>query len=148
MPNPLVILQRLPSGDSGTFGQFIYLGKKFFTGELPWKNNQQTFSCIPPGTYTCVYGWSTHLKRFVYKILNVPGRVNCEIHNGNFCGDTTLVNPETNLPYVSSVLGCIVVGLRIGSLEGQDAVLDSVVALTNFEKLMNKQPFDLQILAA
>lgn len=55
----------------------------FVTLELPWKDNTQSVSCIPDGTY--------HIKKRVsekhgqhFHILDVPGREFILIHSANF----------------------------------------------------------------
>lgn len=66
----------------------------FFTLELPWINNSQNISCIPPGTYKCEVWDSTHHGRVIL-INNVPNRSGILIHKGNSVKDTN---------------GCILVG--------------------------------------
>jgi len=68
-----------------------------------------------------------------------------EIHNGDFFGDTTKMNPATGKPYISNVTGCTVIGQGFQILEGQFALLNSLVALGQFNTLMNKQPFLLEV---
>ncbi len=86
-----------------------------YTGELPWRNNQQQVSCIPPGEYT-VGPWNS--KRFpnTYHIKNVTNREAVLIHTGNLCGDKSK-------GYLSHVRGCICVGERMGKIREQRAVL-------------------------
>jgi len=68
----------------------------------------------------------------------VPERTDIEIHSGNFCGDK-------DEGYKSHVEGCIILGQKIGMLEGQVAVLSSHQALVAFEADMGKQSFVLSI---
>lgn len=74
------------------------------TLELPWKDNQHDVSCIPIGEYDvekCVT--PEHGEHF--RILNVPDRLNCMIHEGNFLKNT---------------LGCILVGKAEAFLDNND----------------------------
>jgi hypothetical protein len=133
-----VILNRLETGDSGTFGTLVLGGITFATGELPWRDNLANKSCIPPGTYTCTYRFSPSHNKNVYHVDNVEGRTDVEVHSGNWAGDTTL-------GYKSDVLGCLILGLIHEVLEGQEAVEHSVVALQQFEDALQQQPFVLTI---
>jgi len=142
-------LVRNSTGDEGTFGtltisnddgDMIY---ECHTGELPWKDNQQRVSCIPTGTYRCEMGYSPSFKKDLYHVLNVPGRSEVMIHNGNFCGDTSK-------GWVSHVLGCILVGAGIGPLENKDkkiqkAVFSSMPTLGKLMKILNNEPFELEL---
>lgn len=88
------------------------------TLELPNLGNQPQISCIPEGTYPYTIYPSPHLQRNVLLLHNVPGREDCEIHNGN-----TVLN----------IRGCVVVGDKYGTLvvngKNYSAVLDSVTTL-------------------
>jgi hypothetical protein len=74
-------------------------------------------TAIPEGTYKVGRRISPHFGVMVPWIMNVPNFQYVLIHWGNTVKDTE---------------GCLVVGLRIGSLENQRAVLDSKQA---WEKL-------------
>lgn len=67
-------------------------------------------TAIPEGTYKVGRRISPHFGVMVPWIMNVPNFQYVLIHWGNTVKDTE---------------GCLVVGLRIGSLENQRAVLDS-----------------------
>lgn len=96
----------------GTFGRmFVSGGFSCFTCENPWANNEPRVSCIPAGRYDLVPtrfhaggGYET------LEIAGVEGRTQIKIHVGNRARD---------------VLGCIVLGDRLGALNGEWAVLDS-----------------------
>ena len=49
------VLERLESSDQGTFGRITFGSTTLFTGELPEKGNASNASCIPAGTYKCVW---------------------------------------------------------------------------------------------
>lgn len=140
-----VIIKRLPSEDSGTFGQLFLHDAKFtcVTGELPWRDNLQDKSCIPPGTYICKMMYSPAHEKALYHVTNVPGRGDVEIHSGNWCGNT-------DLGLKSDVLGCILLGSRIGLLvppgmKAQKALLNSSATVDMFMQIMNFEDFELVI---
>lgn len=76
------------------YTEYCIIGKvldengKFLCSSLenPWQNNQANISCIPAGRYN-VERDNTGKFQY-YKILNVVGRDNIEIHQGNFAKDT------------------------------------------------------------
>jgi hypothetical protein len=131
-------LIREPSTDEGTFGVFaLDSGLTFRTAELPWRNNARRVSCIPKGVYEC--RWRTS-PRFgpCYRIEDVPGRSEILFHAGNFAGDRSR-------GFQTDVEGCILLGLDVGVMDGQRAVLRSRVALFNFHQAMKEAPFELVI---
>lgn len=130
-------LLRLESGDQGTFG--ILSSERFtcFTTELPWRNNEPSKSCIPPGTYTAAWHRSPRFG-WTYKLQQVPGRSEILLHSGNYAGDT-------DRGYISNSHGCILLALKLGTLDKQKAGLMSRVAVSNFNKYMNQDPFLLEI---
>ena len=119
-------LVRTLQTDNGTFGKL----SKFFTAELPWKNNANNISCIPPGKYRCSWTLSPRLKRYTYEVTGVKGRAGIRIHSANF---------------PTQVLGCIALGLTIGTMDGKRGVFSSQTAIRQFETLMQQQPFYLEI---
>ncbi len=137
---PRLRLARCKRGDSGTFGVLNYeaLKKHWFTGELPFRGNLTSISCIPPGVYRCDWLWSPSHNRNVYHLLEVPSRTDVEIHAGNFCGDTSK-------GLKSDVLGCIILGQGQGEIEGQWAVRNSKEAVQDFETTLGGQSFMLSI---
>ncbi len=139
--NPAVTINRLSTGAQGTPGKLTTANNCFHcdTLELEWLNNDQNISCIPAGKYTCTVSFSPHMQKNLYHVLNVPNRVTIMIHNGNWAGEETR-------GYKSDVLGCILLGDESGTLSGQEAVEDSVDAVTRFMKIMNNAPFELTII--
>jgi len=131
-------LTRAPWTDQGTFGTFVLEdGTSVFSLELPWKNNDHGTSSIPPGVYIC--HWINSPKHGeCYQIMNVPSRDMIEIHSANFAGDV-------KKGYVSQLLGCIALGMSIGILNGQLAVLNSKGAIASFETKQGKKDFQLTI---
>lgn len=81
--------------------------------ELPWDANQPNVSCVPIDEYEVVRHDSV-AHPHTWELLNVPGRTGILIHNGNTDNDS---------------LGCIIVGMSEGELDGKPAVLSSVSCL-------------------
>ncbi|WP_428242974.1 DUF5675 family protein [Gynuella sp.] len=132
------VIVRRPSTDQGTFGQFFLNGMHFsYTGELPWLNNERNVSCIPPGEYTLKPHTSPHFGK-CFIIVDVQGRSFILIHKGNWCGNRAK-------GFRSDVLGCIIVGQRLGTLAGQAAVLASGTAFNRLLRTIT-MPIPLTIL--
>ena len=108
-------------------------GKIFHIIERPWKNNKRNESCIPAGEYhTTFLPCSASGKyRQVYHLQAVPGRSGILIHNGNV---------------VAHSRGCLIIGLRRGSLAGKPAVLNSRSALHQLFQMMGPEPFKLKVI--
>ena len=108
------------------------------TLERPWKDNQHDISCIPTGSYTCVYNQSEHFSEqkgrpiFTYEVTDVPNRDGIRIHSAN---------------YYTELLGCIALGDNFQDINGDDEldVINSVATIAAFEHLMGQQPFTLVI---
>ena len=129
-----LVLQRRESGNEGTFGTLL----NWFTGELPWRDNARSVSCIPAGIYRCAWAWSPRFRRFTYRLQNVEGRSGVLIHSANLMGDAAL-------GYRSQLNGCIALGEKLGWIEGQKAVLLSRTAVTGLESLLHQQEFTLEV---
>lgn len=127
------MIMRLPSTKFGTFGR---LGD-FFSLELPWKDNQPEISCIPEDTYLCGIVKSPRFGK-VYQIFGVPNRGHVLIHSGNYAGDVSQ-------GLKSHVKGCVVLGLNVGTLDRQPAVLMSKTALRRFMESVEYKPFKLEV---
>lgn len=132
------LLQRTSLTDQGTFGSVQFRSFSCYSLELPWRNNAAFISCIPTGSYKCIWAWSPRLRKPTYRLLNVPDRGGVLIHASNFAGDTSL-------DWRAQLLGCISLGERIGIMEGQRALLLSRPAVRKFEDFMKHQPFVLEI---
>jgi len=100
-----------------------------YTLENPKRDTKED-SAIPAGIYTCVPYSGTKYKD-VYMIKDVPDRTAILIHNGNIEANT---------------LGCILVGLSLGELKGEPAVLESKKALDYLRNLIGKESFNLEII--
>lgn len=133
-----VRIKRVDSSDQGTFGILEAKGKRFFTGELPDRGNQPNISCIPPGRYQAVFGFSPRFKRKMYGIVPVPGRSGIRKHSANLMG-------ALDKGFKAQLNGCVSLGLRLGFIDGQKALLLSAPAIRQFESLMEGKPFELEI---
>lgn len=132
------VLQRLESGDQGTFGQLIAGGLALFSGELPWRNNAPSISCVPAGTYQCVFTNSPRFSRCLYLVDSVPARAGIRVHPANLMGDSSK-------GFKCQLNGCIALGERLGWMEGQKAVLLSAPAVRRLESFFGGRPFQLEI---
>jgi hypothetical protein len=84
---------------SPTTGQILFPDRpSLFTLEDPWLNNAPNVSCIPTGTYRCIFSMSARWKKLMPELLNVPGRSSIRIHGGNTTQDTE---------------GCILLGMGL-----------------------------------
>ncbi len=128
----IVTITRGKSDLKETLGTLTTQGFTCDTMERPWLNNTPSISCIPTGTYQCVWAYMHDLNEYHYMITNIPGRSGIFIHEGN---------------YYSNSLGCIILGNGKGDInkDGEIDVLNSRVTLAKFEALLNKQPFTLVI---
>lgn len=133
-----VKLVRFAASDEGVRGILtLPNGHSFCTMEMPWRNNQKQISCIPEGSYPCVWANSGNFG-MCYHVNSVPNRSEILIHNGNFAGDETK-------GYKTHSKGCILIGNKHGLLFGQRAVLGSVSSRALFESIMATKPFTLVV---
>ena len=132
-----VTLLRTSTGDQGTFGLLMSEGFSVYIGELPWRDNVKTKSCIPEGVYVCKWHKSPRFG-FCYKVFGVVGRSEILFHAGNYSGNI-------DIGYKSHSHGCILLGLRMGILDGQKALLQSFPARKKLEAHFNKESFILEI---
>ena len=97
----------------------LYCGdNRFFTLELPWKDNAPNISCIPPGIYKWKKRFSPGKQYEVIELIDVPGRSFIQIHLGN---------------YTRQIKGCILPGMGLKDID-KDGVFD----VTNSEKAFNQ----------
>jgi hypothetical protein len=133
-----VVLVRGASHDDGTLGM-LFVGGQFFCRsiELPDRGNQRGVSRIPAGEYLCKWHRSPRFG-WVYLVTGVPGRSDILIHPANWAGDKAM-------GFRSDLLGCIALGLQVGTLAGQRAVLASRAACGRFFTRMAAADFALVI---
>ena len=125
---PSVTITRSPSTATETLGQLRTSDGEFGcdTLELPWLNDQLNISCVPTGTYTCVWKLMLDLGEWHYELQGTAPRSGIFIHEGNSPADTK---------------GCILLG---GLVQGEN-VINSKEILTAFETKMGKNSFNLVI---
>jgi hypothetical protein len=132
------ILERLDRGDQGTFGRIVAGTFTCFTGELPWRDNAPSLSCVPAGTYRVIWTWSPRFRANKYRLVDVPARAGVLEHAANLMGDVALgLRAQLN--------GCIALGERLGWMDRQKALLVSQPAVRRFEEYMGRKPFTLEI---
>lgn len=134
-----VQLKRLETGEEGTFGRLTYNDFSCFTGELRWDNNKPNVSCIPKGVYFCSWTFSERFKRMMYLVNNISNRGGIRIHPANLMGDDSR-------GFKRQLNGCIALGQKLGTIDGQKALLLSRPAVRQFEDAMQRRPFMLEIL--
>lgn len=132
----LVLTRKLES-NQGTFGSLSGPGLFLYTAELPWRANRSGLSRIPAGSYRGRAYSSAKFKN-CYEIVDVPGREKILIHAGNWAGDI-----KAGLR--SDVQGCILVGLEVGELRGQQALLSSGAAMQKLRDWLGRESFSLEI---
>lgn len=136
------VLTRQATSDEGTFGALrVYDGGALlyscFTGELPWRDNRVQMSCIPAGGYTC-QPWHSRKYPNNYNVMDVPGRSAILFHSGNFSG-------ARDKGFLTNVEGCILVGKARGTINGQQAVLSSKLAMDALRRCIGENRFYLEI---
>lgn len=133
----LVTIRRFITSDQGTFGVLIIDGFQCYTLELPWRDNRSNVSCIPAGTYD-VEPWNSQRFPGTYHVRNVDGRSAILTHIGNLGGDKLK-------GFRTHTAGCILVGLKLGALYGQKAILMSSVAMDRLRDVAGRKGFQLDI---
>jgi len=106
------------------------------TLELPWNNNQKSFSCIPEGKYEVSKIYSPKFGK-CFLLNNVPNRSAIEIHKGNYA----------SLTGVSDTSGCILPGMAFEDIN-DDGTLDIIQSGHALTKMLNILPdtFNLYII--
>lgn len=105
-----------------------------YTVEKPWLNNQPNISCIPTGIYVChpteFYG-SRDVPLDTWEVMNVEGRTEIKIHYANRGRD---------------LQGCIGLGISLGVIQKEYAVIDSSGAhLLFMAHVKSSKRIDLEI---
>lgn len=132
-------LTRFSESVTGTKGNLVFDGGfSCKTLELPWRENKRSISCIPAGEYFCSLYPSSKFG-LTYILEDVPERSAILIHQGNYAGDTSK-------GLKSDVNGCILVGEKFGTLNGQSAVLNSRKTLLAMKEFLKHEPFELTII--
>lgn len=143
MASPVIVtLRRSKPTDQGTFGVLTFGAAAVHTTELPWRDNRQQRSSIPPGAYRCALVQSPRFGR-VYHVRAVPGRSHVLIHAANLGGDV-------DRGWSTQLHGCIAPCERLGAMRNnagamQAAGLVSRPALNRFMSWAAGQPFTLEV---
>lgn len=130
------VLTRIDQSDQGTFGRLVLGDLAVFTGELPWRDNASSISCIPVGEYVAYFTMSNRFHRMMCLVANVPNRAGIRVHSANFMGGAG---------HKCQLNGCIALGLRLGVMDGQKCLLLSKPAVRAFDNLMLGKRFILEI---
>lgn len=142
--SPDTFLQRLEWGDQGTFGRLTAGPLLLYTGELPWRENASSVSCIPPEPggapicYTAMVTYSPRFGRGLYLLAPTSPRAAIRIHPSNLMGDSSK-------GFKCQLNGCIALGERLGWIDGQKAVLLSQPAVRRLEQYFEGRTFKLEI---
>lgn len=120
---------------TGTFKILDEFGNEIFsclTLERPWLDNQKGISCIPTGKYIVQWGHMNSVNKDHYQVFNVTSRTAIFIHGGNRFADSH---------------GCILLGYSSADIDGdgQIDITNSGNAIKDFESLMCKNYFELEI---
>ena len=133
----IVYLDTYETSDQGTFSRLrTGAGFECYAGELPWRDNAHTFSCIKGGDHECAMVISNRFGA-VYGV-KAEGRDHVLIHKGNSCGDV-------NKKLKADIEGCILLGRAVGEIGGQKALLSSRDAFEAFMAEMGGEDFILRI---
>ena len=135
---PDAVLDRLESGDQGTFGRMWTRGLELYSGELPDRGNAPNVSCVPPAMYRVIWTFSPRFRRYMYLLLGTDPRAGIRKHPANLMGDRAQ-------GWRAQLNGCIALGERLGWLDGQKALLISAPAVRRFESHMGHRPFLMEI---
>ena len=128
----VVTLTRTSDNGVQTTGNLSTLGFSCKTLERPWIGNRINVSCIPKGTYHCVYTFSWKFMKWTYEIQSVLNRSSIRIHSGNYFFD---------------VEGCVLLGDSYKDINNDKKVdiLNSKATIKKFENFMQRKPFTLVI---
>lgn len=136
-------IARGPSTDEGTFGVAQLDNQTWVSLELPDRDNAPNVSRIPAGTYDTDLVYSAKFQRMVFRLEDVPGRSNVEIHPANWAGDVSK-------GFYSDLHGCITIGVRRGTLQNpnkrvQNAVMASAQAMDRLEAMVGQEELQVVI---
>lgn len=138
-------LRRIFESDAGTFGIFEApeIDITAVSLELPWRGNLPMISRIPPAKYRAGWGWSSRLRRDVYRLEDVKGRAGILIHPANFAGNEAQ-------GWESELSGCIALGGYRAIMQNhcgidQDCISDSRHMVEKFERAADRRPLEILI---
>ena len=101
--------------------------------EPKWRDNRSNVSRVPTGDYVVEYMKRSSSGKYkdCYHIQDVKNRFGVLIHKGNT---------------VNHTLGCLLPGVKVGTLNEQFAVLGSAQAMRKIHKVTGKETFKLNIM--
>jgi hypothetical protein len=132
-----IILERYSYCDKQTLGMLFLMNddhtilNKYYTLELPNRDNRRRISCIPEGEYIAVKHRSPKYKKCFW-IQDVPNRSEILIHKGNYYFD---------------ILGCILIGsdLRDLNKDGLQDVVNSSKSVLELFNAVKQDRIELKI---
>jgi hypothetical protein len=124
-------LHRIGQSHRGTFGVLCNGEVPFaLTLEEPWRDNENSISCIPAGFYVCLRVRSPKFGN-TFEVTNVPNRSHILFHKGNTTDDTE---------------GCILVGEEFSGTYDRPRISSSERGFLEFMQLLEgRQGFELVI---
>lgn len=151
-----ITLVRHSYGKTETLGYLFVGGQIFATLEEPWSNDPdgpggqrreggKHESCVPDGVYvlkphnSAKYPNTWALVNHDLGVYHLPG----DIPPGQKWGRSAILIHSGNVP--SDTQGCLLVGMRHGWIEGQNAVLESRNALEQLRAALGTEEIYLQI---
>lgn len=154
-----LLLLRHKYAPSVTLGKLSVDGLELCTLEEPWSadpdgpgGQKRTAalreSCVPDGQYV-LYPHSGQVHKKVWALVNESlgvYRYDYDMPMGQKWGRASILIHAGNT--VDDILGCIVVGISHGKLNGKEAVLESRVALNKLRAVLGTNVHHLEIRAA
>ena len=133
-------IRRLSSDEQGTRGRLFIPDAWFscFTMELPWRDNEPFYSCIPADTYPFIPYESSRFGS-TFLVQEVPGRTGILFHSGNVAGDK-------RKDYRTHSAGCILPGKRRGILWRQKAVFVSRTTTRKLKEALGDREGEIEII--
>lgn len=133
-----ILIERFGYTPFGTFGRLIYGDNRYFTVELPWKNNEKRVSCIPEGRYKVKW----YNAPTFGKTLAVVGGTVSLYEDPKFKRSAVLFHKANTM---DDLEGCIGLGTSLGYISAKWAVTNSSVATKEFLGLNIPDDTDLLI---
>lgn len=128
----MIQLERFAYTPIGTFGKLTYNDFSCYTVERPWLNNASRISCVPEGLYNLV--WHNGPK-FGKTVALVGGTVS-QYPDGISKRSAILIHPANEM---NDLEGCIGLGDNLGYIRAKWAVLNSVVTIKEFYRLLETE---------